>query len=114
MYTVIKIEVYKHSTATQTCIFFTSLSLPLFKGIVRALNEYKHKLLEHKVSIFVRRGGPNYQEGLRAMKEAGSTLGVPLHVFGPDTHMTAIVGMALGKRSIPKPPATTPHNVSYF
>ena len=34
---------------------------------------------------------------------AGAELGVPLHVFGPETHMTAIVGMALGKRSIQKP-----------
>lgn len=27
----------------------------------------------------------------------GQTLGIPLQVFGPETHMTAIVGMALGK-----------------
>ena len=33
------------------------------------------------------------------MKELGDTLGVPMHVFGPETHMTAIVGMALGTRS---------------
>ena len=33
---------------------------------------------------------------------AGAELGVPMHVFGPETHMTAIVGMALRKRSIPK------------
>ena len=25
-----------------------------------------------------------------------------MHVFGTETHMTAIVGMALGKRQIPK------------
>lgn len=25
-----------------------------------------------------------------------------MYVFGPETHMTAIVGMALGKRAIPK------------
>ena len=25
-----------------------------------------------------------------------------MHVFGTETHMTAIVGMALGKREIPK------------
>lgn len=36
------------------------------------------------------------------MREIGSTLGIPLYVFGPETHMTAICGMALGKRSIPK------------
>ena len=34
----------------------------------------------------------------------GETLGVPIHVFGPETHMTAIVGMALGKRAIPPTP----------
>lgn len=27
-----------------------------------------------------------------------------MHVFGTETHMTAIVGMALGKRSIPDTP----------
>jgi hypothetical protein len=52
--------------------------------------------------VFVRRAGPNYQEGLRRMREFGGTLGIPLHVFGPETHMTAICGMALGKKPIPK------------
>lgn len=75
-----------------------------FKGIVRALREYQQKLIENKVSIYVRRGGPNYQEGLRVMKELGSTLGVPIHVYGPETHMTAIVSMALGKKDIPETP----------
>ncbi|CAG5111222.1 Oidioi.mRNA.OKI2018_I69.chr2.g5550.t1.cds [Oikopleura dioica] len=70
-----------------------------FKGIVRALKEYQLQLQEHKTQIFVRRGGPNYQEGLRVMKELGDTLGVPLHVFGPETHMTAVVAMALGQRA---------------
>lgn len=35
------------------------------------------------------------------MREVGQNLGIPLFVFGPETHMTAIVGMALGKRAIP-------------
>ncbi len=69
---------------------------------MRALTEYLHKLLENNVSIFVRRGGPNFQEGLRAMREVGAKLGLKMYVFGPDTHMTAIVGMALGTRPIPK------------
>ncbi|XP_062517479.1 ATP-citrate synthase-like [Corticium candelabrum] len=71
-----------------------------FKGIVRALQEFQHKLVEQKVSIYVRRGGPNYQEGLRVMREVGGTLGVPVHVYGPETHMTAIVGMALEKAPV--------------
>ncbi len=35
------------------------------------------------------------------MREVGKNLDIPLYVFGPETHMTAIVGMALGKRPIP-------------
>ncbi|XP_058061576.1 ATP-citrate synthase isoform X1 [Anopheles bellator] len=73
-----------------------------FSGIITALREYQQKLIDHNVSIFVRRAGPNYQEGLRKMREIGSSLGIPLYVFGPETHMTAICGMALGKKPIPK------------
>lgn len=71
-----------------------------FKGIVKALTEFQPKLVTHKISIFVRRAGPNYQEGLRIMREVAVNLAIPLYVFGPETHMTAIVGMALGKRPI--------------
>jgi ATP citrate (pro-S)-lyase len=66
-----------------------------FKGIVRALQEYKDRLRENKVKIYVRRGGPNYKEGLRVMRELGEQLGVPIEVYGPETHMTKIVSMAL-------------------
>jgi len=72
-----------------------------FKGIVRALEEYQTAIREHNIKLFVRRAGPNYQEGLRVMREVGQNLSIPLYVFGPETHMTAIVGMALGKRDIP-------------
>ncbi|KAI8489901.1 hypothetical protein Bbelb_322620 [Branchiostoma belcheri] len=75
-----------------------------FKGIVRALKDYQAKLKEYNVTVFVRRGGPNYQEGLRIMRELGQHIGIPLYVFGTETHMTAIVGMALGKRPIPDEP----------
>ncbi|KAE9389757.1 ATP-citrate synthase [Gymnopus androsaceus JB14] len=67
-----------------------------FKGIIRALKEYKTALIRANVSIYVRRGGPNYQEGLKAMRLLGESLGVPIHVFGPETHITAIVPLALG------------------
>ncbi|CAG7722693.1 unnamed protein product, partial [Allacma fusca] len=71
-----------------------------FKGIVKALNEFQPKLVEFKISIFVRRAGPNYQEGLRIIRDVAVKLDIPLYVFGPETHMTAIVGMALGKKPI--------------
>ncbi len=66
-----------------------------FKGIIRALKEYQQQLIDNKVKIFVRRGGPNYKEGLRQMKELGQSLGVPIEVYGPETHMTKIVKLAL-------------------
>lgn len=64
-----------------------------FTGITMALRDYKKKLVDTKVKIFVRRGGPNYQEGLRIMEELGKELGVPVYVYGPETHMTRIVNM---------------------
>ncbi len=66
-----------------------------FKGIIRALQEHQKQLQENKVKIFVRRGGPNYQEGLSQMRVLGEKLGVPIEVYGPETHMTKIVSMAL-------------------
>lgn len=38
---------------------------------MRAIRDYQGPLKEHEVTIFVRRGGPNYQEGLRVMGEVG-------------------------------------------
>lgn len=67
-----------------------------FKGIIRALKEYRQKLIDNKIKIFVRRGGPNYKEGLKQMKELGQSLGVPIAVYGPEAHMTNIVKLALG------------------
>jgi len=71
-----------------------------FTGIIRALREASAMLHEHNVSIWVRRGGPNYQEGLRLMAQLGEEIGVPIHVYGPDTHITAIVPMALGVEDV--------------
>lgn len=70
-----------------------------FKGIISALKEYKAGLIAHGVRIFVRRGGPNYQEGLKAMRLLGESLGVPIKVYGPDTHITEIVPIALNVKS---------------
>lgn len=85
-----------------------------FKGIIKALREYQSQLIEHNVRIYIRRAGPNYQEGLRLMREVGSTLGVPVHVFGPETHMTAIVAMALGKRAVPELPVQSATTANFL
>lgn len=67
-----------------------------FEGIVQALEEYREELIANNVKIYVRRGGPNYAEGLQMMRDLGERLGVPIEVYGPETHMTRIVPMALG------------------
>ena len=68
-----------------------------FTGIINVLKEYKQKLIDNKVKIYVRRGGPNYQEGLKNMRELTQTIGLPIEVFGPEIHMTSIVPMGLIK-----------------
>ena len=35
-------------------------------------------------------------QGLRKIRETGESIGVPIRVFGPETHITAVVPMALG------------------
>ncbi|RLN75156.1 hypothetical protein BBJ28_00011184, partial [Nothophytophthora sp. Chile5] len=74
---------------------FTDVAMT-FKGIIRAIHEYQQKLKDNKVHIWVRRGGPNCQEGLAVMRDVGEATGVPIEVYGPETHITAIVPMALG------------------
>ncbi|HAF70441.1 MAG: ATP-citrate synthase (ATP-citrate (Pro-S-)-lyase)(Citrate cleavage enzyme) [Acetothermia bacterium 64_32] len=73
---------------------FTDVSRT-FDGIIQALREYADRLKKVGVRIYVRRGGPGYQEGLRRIKEACEELGLPCEVYGPELHMTAIVPMAL-------------------
>ena len=66
-----------------------------FTGIIQALEEYADKLKDVGVKIYVRRGGPNYEKGLKDIKEAADRLGLYMEVYGPETHITDIVRMSL-------------------
>ncbi len=66
-----------------------------FTGIINAFEKWADKLKEHKTKIYVRRGGPNYEKGLKDIKEAADRLGLDIDVYGPETHVTDIVRMAL-------------------
>jgi ATP-citrate lyase beta-subunit len=66
-----------------------------FTGIIQAFRKYHEKMQAVGVRIYVRRGGPNYEVGLRNMQKAADELGLPIEVYGPETHMTDIVRMAL-------------------
>ncbi|KAL1985373.1 hypothetical protein VTN96DRAFT_7934 [Rasamsonia emersonii] len=70
-----------------------------FKGVIRALREVAQSLNEHKVQIWVRRAGPNYQEGLKNIKAVGEELGLNMHVYGPDMHVSGIVPLALNGKT---------------
>ena len=69
-----------------------------FTGIIQAFEEYADKLKEHNTKIYVRRGGPNYEKGLKDIKEAADRLGLYIEVYGPETHVTDIVRMALEEK----------------
>lgn len=66
-----------------------------FTGIIEALQKYAEKLKAQQVKVYVRRGGPNYEEGLRRIKKAADDLGITMQVYGPETHMTSVVRMAV-------------------
>ena len=66
-----------------------------FTGIIQAFEVYAEKMKEVDLKIYVRRGGPNYEKGLKDIKEAADRLGLWIDVHGPDTHLTDVVRMAL-------------------
>jgi len=68
-----------------------------FTGIIQAFEVYAEKMKAVDLKIYVRRGGPNYEKGLRDIKEAADRLGLYIEVYGPETHVTDIVRMALEK-----------------
>ncbi|MFP4332527.1 MAG: ATP citrate lyase citrate-binding domain-containing protein [Campylobacterales bacterium] len=70
-----------------------------FTGIIQAFENYADKMKEHNTKIYVRRGGPNFEKGLKDIKEAADRLGLNIEVYGPETHVTDIVRMALEKKS---------------
>ena len=69
-----------------------------FQGIQKAMKQFRDELLEAKVDIWIRRAGPNYQEGLKNMRHTSDQLGIKVHLYGPETHITAVVPLALGLR----------------
>jgi len=67
-----------------------------FTGLIKAFEYFVDDIKEHNIKIMIRRAGPNYIEGLRKVKAAGDKLGLGLKIYGPETHITAIIPMALG------------------
>jgi len=66
-----------------------------FTGIIQSFEENVEKMKANNTKIYVRRGGPNYEKGLKDIKEAADRLGLYIEVYGPETHVTDIVRMSL-------------------
>jgi ATP citrate (pro-S)-lyase len=66
-----------------------------FKGIIQAIREQAAAIQAANMRIYVRRGGPNYQTGLAAMRALGAELGLSVEVHGPESSMTGICKRAI-------------------
>lgn len=62
-----------------------------FKGIIRAFTKNQEYLQNNNVSVYVRRGGPNQEKGLKLMEEFLSSLGLKHSVNGPDVSLGELV-----------------------
>jgi len=66
-----------------------------FKGVANAINKFKDEFISHNVSIYVRRGGPNYKEGLSLLKSVCEKNNIYSEMYGPEKFITDIVKIAL-------------------
>ncbi|HRN96442.1 MAG TPA: ATP citrate lyase citrate-binding domain-containing protein [Candidatus Levybacteria bacterium] len=66
-----------------------------FLGVIRAIEEFADELRTSGVKVYVRRGGPNQEEGLLMMREFLEKNGLYGQVSGPDIVLTEIVRTAL-------------------
>lgn len=66
-----------------------------FKGIIKALSDVSNELKAQNVKVFVRRGGPHQDEGLKMMHEFLEKNDLLGEIHGPEMVLTDIVKPAL-------------------
>ena len=76
-----------------------------FIGITRAM-EANIELFD-STTVYIRRGGPKYKEGLALFEDLKERYGLRMHIYGPEEDITSIVTMALGQN---KPHMDLPSN----
>ena len=62
-----------------------------FQGLIRALDEQSLSLQKSGVKVFVRRGGPNEEAGLKLMRDFLTSKNLLGCVYGHDTSLTQVV-----------------------
>lgn len=73
---------------------FTSVA-GTFTGIVKAMRELSEEIKAANLKVFVRRGGPQWQAGLKLMRTMGAETGIEVDVHGPTESMTGICKLAI-------------------
>ncbi len=66
-----------------------------FAGVINALNEKSKQLQNHHLTVYVRRGGPNQEEGLKNMTQCLKELGIYGGVYNPSTSIPEALNEAL-------------------
>ncbi len=62
-----------------------------FRGIIRAMSEVKTQLKKAKVKVFVRRGGPNEERGLKMMSDFLTQAGIPHLIHHHEIPLTQVI-----------------------
>jgi ATP citrate (pro-S)-lyase len=70
-----------------------------FEGIIKALIEYKTVFINKNIKVLVRRGGPNYEIGLKNIKNCCDNLNIYCEINGPNISLTQIVKDNLSKKN---------------
>ncbi len=101
LYTEAVLKLLLKSSAKQKVLFiggavanFTDIA-KTFAGVLQAIEEVADKLRAQQVKVFVRRGGPNQEEGLAQMEAVLNKHGLLGAVHSPETPLTAAVTEAL-------------------
>ena len=93
-------EMFKSPTKNKILIVaggianFTDIA-KTFIGVSKAITNYQEEFRKQKIKVFVRRGGPNYLQGLERMRLLGIELDIPIDVHGPETYMTEVTKLAV-------------------
>lgn len=66
-----------------------------FGGIIRAIDEVAEELKNCRLKVYVRRGGPNQEKGLKMIQQALEKHGILGAVHDPTTSLTAAITEAL-------------------
>jgi ATP citrate (pro-S)-lyase len=71
-----------------------------FEGIIKAITEYKIVFTNKDIKVIVRRGGPNYEIGLKNIKNCCESLNIYCNINGPEISLTQIIKDNLNNKNI--------------